>query len=122
MIISYFTALSGLGDAFWKALRKLFPRAANILFLIPMTDKKPHVKLYALTTCGWCRKTKALLDSLGVEYTAVDVDVLSGDEREKVREEVRALNPAVSFPTMSIDAGKEVIIGFKADRIKEVLG
>ena len=102
--------------------RKLFPLPSPNPQLIAMTSEKTSVKLYALTTCGWCRKTKALLDSIGVEYDVVDVDLLEGEAREKAREEVRAANPAVSFPTVVIDDGREVIVGFKANRIKEVLG
>ena len=32
------------------------------------------VKLYALSTCPWCKKIKTLLNELGVEYYFVDVD------------------------------------------------
>ncbi|MFQ5905703.1 MAG: glutaredoxin family protein [bacterium] len=38
--------------------------------------KKGDVLLYALSTCGWCRKTKRLLEKLRVEYDYVYVDLL----------------------------------------------
>ena len=38
------------------------------------------LKLFALSTCPWCRKTKQLLDELGVEYNFVDVDLLPANE------------------------------------------
>ena len=41
------------------------------------------IMLYALSTCGWCRKTRDLLESLGVEYDYVYVDLLSGEDRER---------------------------------------
>ena len=31
-------------------------------------ENKGKITLYALSTCGWCKKTKKLLDDLGVEY------------------------------------------------------
>jgi glutaredoxin-like protein NrdH len=76
--------------------------------------------LYALSTCIHCRNTKQFLDEYNIDYDYVFVDKLKGEEREKVINEVKQYNPAVSFPTLVF--GKEVIVGFKKDRIKEVLG
>jgi len=42
-----------------------------------------HIMLYALSTCPWCKKTKKLLDDLGVEYYYEDVDFLGGDDSYK---------------------------------------
>ena len=78
------------------------------------------VRLYALSTCGWCRKTKELLDSQGVAYEYVYVDQCDGDERTQVTEQVRSLNPRGSFPTLQID--DEVVVGYDDDRILELLG
>ena len=83
-----------------------------------MAEKK--VFLYALSTCGWCRKTKALLRELGVAFDFVDVDLCEGEEREKVQAEMKAVNPRRSFPTLVI--GDEVVVGFDEDRIREALG
>ena len=83
-----------------------------------MAEKK--VFLYALSTCGWCRKTKALLRELGVAFDFVDVDLCEGEEREKVQAEMKAVNPRRSFPTLVI--GDEVVVGFDEDRSREALG
>lgn len=80
----------------------------------------PKVKLYALSTCIHCKNTKAYLDQCGSNYECVFVDQLSGDERKKVIEEVKKLNPAVSFPTILI--GDTVIVGFNKDKIDQALG
>ena len=79
------------------------------------------VMLYALSTCGWCRRTKALLNDLGVEYDYTDVDLLQGKEQDDVMNEVRKFNPDCNFPTMVID-GQKCIVGFKEDEIREALG
>jgi glutaredoxin len=76
--------------------------------------------MFALSTCGWCRKTKALLKDLEVEYQCTDVDLLEGDAREQAREELAKFNPKRSFPTLVIDG--EVIVGFDQDKIKKALG
>jgi glutaredoxin-like protein NrdH len=82
--------------------------------------KKGKVMLYALSTCGWCKKTKALLSELGVEYDYTDVDLLQGEEQDKVIKEIMKYNPSCNFPTMVID-DKKCIIGFKEDEIREAL-
>ena len=79
------------------------------------------VRMYALSTCGWCRKTKALLNELGVGYDYRDVDLLAGAEREQAISELERWNPARSFPTIVIN-DEQSIVGFKPDKIKEVLG
>jgi glutaredoxin len=82
---------------------------------------KHKVKAYTLSTCGWCRKTKALLNALEVEYEYIDVDTLSGEDLARIRQEVARYNPLVTFPTLVIDEGEEVIIGFKEDEITRCL-
>jgi glutaredoxin len=82
--------------------------------------KKGKVMLYALSTCGWCRKTKALLNDLGIEYDFTDVDLLQGEEKDNTINEIIKHNPSCSFPTLLID-GKKCIIGFREDAIREAL-
>ena len=79
------------------------------------------VKLYAISTCGWCKKTKRFLDENNIEYDCDDVDLLEGEEKERVREEVAHHNPRRSYPTIVID-DEEVIVGFDADKLREALG
>lgn len=78
-----------------------------------------EVKLFALSTCSHCRSTKDLLNECGISYECVDVDKLDADERKKVLEEVKKLNPNCSFPTIVI--GEKIIVGFREDEIKEAL-
>ena len=82
---------------------------------------KGKILLYALSTCGWCKKTKELLNNLGVEYSYIYVDLLEESDIDKVMDDVRRWNPASSFPTIVIN-DKECIVGFKEDKLKEVLG
>lgn len=77
------------------------------------------ITLYALSTCVWCRKTRNLLDELGVAYDYEYVDLLVGEARTKSIDTVRKWNPACSFPTLII--GDHCIIGFKETEIREAL-
>ena len=55
------------------------------------------VKLYSLSTCSHCKSTKKLLNECTVQYEFVDVDLLEGDERKQILEDVRKFNPKCSF-------------------------
>jgi glutaredoxin len=83
-----------------------------------MSEKQ--IKLYSLSTCSHCKSTKKLLNDCTVLYEFVDVDLLEGEERQAILDDVRKFNPKCSFPTIII--GNKVIIGFKEEEIKEALG
>ncbi len=74
--------------------------------------------LFTLSTCIWCRKTKALLKELGVAYKYVDVDMLEGADRQEATEEQRKYNPQMSFPTILVDGGASVILGFDDAKLR----
>jgi glutaredoxin-like protein NrdH len=82
--------------------------------------KVGNITLYALSTCPWCKKTKLLLNELGVEYSFVDVDLLPDIEKKQAIDTIRKWNPACSFPTIVIN-DKKCIVGFKEDEIREAL-
>lgn len=82
--------------------------------------KAGSIMLYALSTCAWCKKTKALLDSLGVEYSYEYVDLLAGKEKGEARDVVKKWNPERSFPTLVIN-NETCIVGFEEDKIREAL-
>jgi glutaredoxin len=83
-------------------------------------EKKGDVKLYALSTCVWCGKTKDLLKELGVDFNFVFVDLLQGETKQYAIDEVKKYNKNCSFPTLVINNDK-VIVGFKEAEIKEAL-
>jgi glutaredoxin-like protein NrdH len=78
------------------------------------------VTIYSLSTCSHCKSTKKLLSDCTVKYEFVDVDLLHGDERKAILEDVKKFNPRCSFPTIII--GDKVIVGFKEKEIREALG
>ena len=82
--------------------------------------KQKKVKMYTLSTCGYCRATKQFLDSLKVKYDFTDVDLLEGETRANVMDEVRKINPRCSFPTILIE--DKVIVGFREEELRDALG
>jgi glutaredoxin len=77
------------------------------------------VKIYTLSTCSHCKATKKFLDGCAVKYEFTDVDLLKGEERVAILEDVKKWNPRCSFPTIII--GDKVIIGHREDEIREAL-
>ncbi|MEJ2097907.1 MAG: glutaredoxin family protein [Deltaproteobacteria bacterium] len=83
-----------------------------------MADKTGMI--YTLSTCSHCKSTKKLLDECTIQYDFVDVDLLEGEERKAILEDIKKVNPRCSFPTILI--GDKVIVGYKEKEIKEALG
>lgn len=81
-------------------------------------ENKGKAVLYALSTCGWCKKTRMLLEDLNVEYSYIYVDLLEGEEREEIVEQMKEWNSQLSFPTLVIN-DEETIIGFDEEGIRE---
>jgi len=80
----------------------------------------PEIKIYTLSTCVYCKRLKKFLNTNGFAFNYVDVDTLTGSEREVVMQEVMMLNPSISFPTVVING--KVIVGFNETEIRRALG
>ena len=76
--------------------------------------------LYALSTCGWCAKTREFLDELGVSYSYVYIDLLSDKDNAEAVSALESWNPRVSFPTVVIN-DQVVVVGYHPDMIEEAL-
>ena len=80
----------------------------------------PHVTLYALQTCGHCRDAKTFLKKHAVAFRTVYIDLLVGEERNQALRRLKDVNPACSFPTITVD--RKVIVGFKEENLRRALG
>jgi glutaredoxin-like protein NrdH len=78
------------------------------------------VKVFALSTCPYCRMAREYLTDEGVEFDVTEVDKLEGQERSDAVDEVKRLSGGASFPVIVI--GDEVIVGYNKPRIKELVG
>lgn len=79
------------------------------------------IKMYALSTCGWCKKTKAFLKDHNVDFSYIDVDLLPPGELEAVRAEQLFHNPAGSYPTIVIDSD-HCIVGYDENKLSRLIG
>ncbi len=77
------------------------------------------IRLYALSTCPWCKKTKKLLEEKELNYEAIDLDLLQGEKQKEALEKMDSLTSKRSFPLLEI--GDKVIQGYKEEEIREAL-
>lgn len=87
-----------------------------------MSATRHDVTVYGLTTCGHCKRAIEFLKEQGVVFDCVYVDTLEGELRANMLTTVRGFNPRISFPTIVVDGGTRVIVGFQPDEMREVLG
>ncbi|NMB64622.1 MAG: glutaredoxin family protein [Spirochaetes bacterium] len=63
-----------------------------------------NVTVYALSTCGHCKRALNFLDSNSVKYRFVYVDLLPSEEKNKLKDYlVQKSNMYVAFPFLVID-------------------
>jgi glutaredoxin-like protein NrdH len=79
-----------------------------------------NIRLYALSTCPYCRMTKRYLDEHAITYEHIEVDMLEGDAKQQAIDTVKELSGGTSFPVMVAD--DQVVVGFNKTRIAEILG
>ncbi|MDT8283989.1 MAG: glutaredoxin family protein [Thermovirgaceae bacterium] len=83
-------------------------------------ENRGEILVYALSTCGWCRKTKEHLRKMGLAFDYIDVDLLDPAESEEVMETVRKHNEKGSFPTIIVN-DEHCVVGYDMDRLRELL-
>ncbi len=83
------------------------------------TVDRGDVKLYALSTCVWCKKTRALLEELGVTYDYEYVDLASPSRQDEIEAEITALAGRAGYPTLITASG--YVVGYRPDEIKALL-
>ena len=79
------------------------------------------VRVFALSTCGFCKSCLKFLGDNDVSFKYVYYDHLDADKKNAVRDELKEkFNERVMFPYVLID-GKDVVVGFKKDKLRELL-
>ena len=79
----------------------------------------PQIKVFALSTCPYCRQARSFLDERGVAYDVIEVDKLTGQERTDAIDEVKRLSNGTSFPVLVV--GDEVVVGYNKSRIQQLI-
>ncbi len=80
---------------------------------------KNKPKVYALSTCPYCKRTKRFLDEHKIVYDCVDVDLLDDAKQDDVLEEIEKLTGKRSFPVVVI--GSDIIVGHDEEKLRKAL-
>ena len=83
-------------------------------------NNKHRVLMYAISTCGWCKRAKKFLIDNEIEYEYVDIDLCSKEEREKIRSDILSRGGRLSYPTIIVD-DTILITSFQEDKVREAL-
>ncbi len=83
-------------------------------------NRKHKVLLYAISTCGWCRRAKQNLKDLEVEYEYIDIDLCSGEDRQEITKDILSRKGILAYPTVVVD-GKILLTGPSKEELQEVL-
>jgi glutaredoxin-like protein NrdH len=79
------------------------------------------IKIFALSTCVWCKQAKAFFKSRGIRYSYIDVDILNPEAMAEARAVQRQFNPRGSFPTIVINES-DCIVGYDEQKLLELCG
>jgi glutaredoxin len=79
-----------------------------------------NIKVFALSTCPYCKQARAYLSDNGVDFDVVEVDLLEGQPRADAIDEVKRLSGGTSFPVIVGDG--QVIVGFDKAGIGRLAG
>jgi glutaredoxin len=75
-------------------------------------NDRHDVEVYALSTCGFCKRALYFLNENHIAYRYVYVDLVSIDVKNQAKEALKAqFAEHVSFPYAVID-GKTTLVGF----------
>ena len=78
----------------------------------------PPVTIYSLSTCGWSRKAKAYFKERGVDFSAIEYDMVGPDLQQRISAEMRQ-NGADGFPFVKI--GRHVVKGYDTASYERLL-
>ena len=78
------------------------------------------VKMYTLSTCLWCKRTKSFFEERKIPFDCVDYDKADEPEQERIMAEMRKNGGGGSFPYVCIDG--DVVQGYDPDEFERLLG
>jgi glutaredoxin len=77
--------------------------------------KRP--KVYALSTCPYCKRTRRFLDDHKIDYECIEVDLLDDSKQDEVLDEIEKLTGRRSFPVVVV--GNEIIVGHDEEKLRK---
>ncbi len=93
----------------------------NIDFVKEDGEKNPcDIQVYALSTCGFCKRGLDFLRSNKLTFRYIYVDQLKPDERMKIKRDLRdKFEERLGFPFVVVDGGDKILVGFTEAKWKD---
>jgi glutaredoxin-like protein NrdH len=83
--------------------------------------KACKVRIYALSTCGFCRRALNFLRDNKIEFEYVYVDKLPRDLQDELVDELEGkYDKHVAFPFLILD-NKDCYVGFNPEKYQQIL-
>jgi glutaredoxin len=80
------------------------------------------VTIYALSTCGFCKRALAFLRENSIKFKYIYFDDLQGDVKSEIREHlIGTFNETLRFPFL-VHNNERCLVGFDEDEWKSLLG
>ena len=77
--------------------------------------------VFTLSTCGFCKRALAFLESHGFAYRFIHLDTIAPETKRQVKETLRErFNITPIFPILVVD-GKRALTGFTEPQWRKVL-
>jgi len=77
------------------------------------------LKMYTLSTCPWCRKTKKFFKDRNLPFEFIDYDLAPRDVQEKIAKEMMQYTDHIAFPFLKIDG--QVVVGYNPEKWEAIL-
>ena len=78
------------------------------------------IRLFGLSTCVWCKKTKKYLEAHNIEFSYVYVDLLSEEDVQLCLEEQLKYNKEESYPLVAIGKS-DCIVGYDKQKLDKLV-
>jgi glutaredoxin-like protein NrdH len=88
---------------------------------VPGINNQHKVVMYAISTCGWCKRAKRTLNDMNVEYEYIDIDLCSPEEKEEVRDDISKRGGLNLYPTIIIN-DETLLTNPTEKELREALG
>lgn len=77
---------------------------------------EPEITVYALSTCGFCKRAMKFLDSNGFKYRYIFLDNISIEDKNNAKKDLKAkYKTDVAFPFATIGNDKYLVGFIEAD-------
>ncbi|MCK5129594.1 MAG: glutaredoxin family protein [Clostridiales bacterium] len=79
------------------------------------------IKVYALSTCIWCKRAKAFFEKHYICYSYIFIDLLPEKEQEKLENMLGEISTFISYPIIISDT-HDPIVGYNEKKLRKLIG